>query len=131
LKSGIIKVPDFDMQLSRRIFLGNKDVILFCADLIKDCCFSSTRFCRYTDFLTSINQMRQLNEKPELVQSLLAKVDNEMFLKKLGAVLNTNSETLVLIKSLEQIFEEWIEVSVHPGSNDEIKKKFIDEVSLI
>ena len=75
--------------------------------------------------------MRHSNEKPELVQSLLAKVDNEMLVKKLGAVINMSSETLVLIKSLEQIFEEWIEVLGHPGCNDEIKNNFIDEVSLI
>lgn len=130
IKANIITSHEADIHLARLFEHGDKENQGFVFNLLTECCVESNYFCVFTEFLHTIGSIQRLvlengNKKSsENAQIILKKLESRMSINLLKDCLQDED----FRKKIEDVFNEWVEISSHPGVGLDYQYDYVRKV---
>jgi CCR4-NOT transcription complex subunit 1 len=130
IRANIITSHEADLHLARLFEHGDKENQSFVLNLLTECCVESNYFCVYTEFLHTIGSIQRLvlengnRRSSENAQIILKKLESRMSVNLLKDCLQDED----FRKKIENAFNEWVEISSHPGIGLDYQQGYVKKV---
>ncbi|KAL0097780.1 Not1 transcription factor, partial [Phycomyces blakesleeanus] len=136
IKSGLIHLPEQDLELGHLIDIGRTTAIDFTARLIRACVFGETPLATRQEFMSSLEALGRLRGNvPESVLMLMedirrysqSQVKDAQDIRRLAQnqVKDAQEDEATLRGQLEYLFTEWVHLYQHPATTEKAHNAFI------